>query len=459
MMALFAITSCEEPTFIYTPDNECLTFSANKGSWLYTDDPVVEIEVEITRGVVGKELSLPLTLTGDALFSLTTASPLQFAADEATKTIQVGYDVTQAQAGESYTFTLSFDKEKVSPSGWNEFTGTLNMPGGASSEYVDYATVEFYQGKINACVRLEQELHSLLQVSKLDPNKYRIKNAMNSGIDLDFTIDGDGVVHLSNEPTLCPFDNEQYIKIPSSIEYEGETITFWIDQNPKYNKIAENAASGDHLMGMTADGGTSITWYVWMETASKGILKFTTDDDGWWRMYYDVVNMNPKPDPDLDYDRLGKVEFYQGKINSCVTSEAVLHSLLLVSKYDANSYRIKNAMNSGIDLDFTIDSEEKVHLTNETTLCPFDNAQYIKIPSTVLYEGEPITFWIDPDPKYNKIAENAATGDHLMGMTADGGTSITWYVWMETASKGILKFTTDDDGWWRMYYDVTEVYL
>ena len=33
------------------------------------------------------------------------------------------------------------------------------------------------------------------------------------------------------------------------------------------------------------------------------------------------------------------------------------------------------------------------------------------------------------------------------------------YVWMETASKGILKFTPDDDGWWRMYYDVTEVYL
>ena len=196
-----------------------------------------------------------------------------------------------------------------------------------------------------------------------------------------------------------------------------------------------------------------------METASKGTLKFSDTDDGWWKAYYDVVNMNPKPDPDLDYDRLGKVEFYQGKVNSCVTSEAVLHSLLLVSKYDANSYRIKNAMNSGIDLDFTIDVEEKVHLTNATTLCPFDNAQYIKIPSTVLYEGEPITFWIDPDPKYNKIAENAATGDHLMGMTTDGGTSITWYVWMETASKGILKFTTDDDGWWRMYYDVTEVYL
>ena len=459
MMALFAITSCEEPTFIYTPDNECLTFSANKGSWLYTDDPVVEIEVEITRGVVGKELSLPLTLTGDALFSLTTASPLQFAADEATKKIQVGYDVTQAQAGESYTFTLSFDKEKVSPSGWNEFTGTLNMPGGAASEFVDYATVEFYQSQINSCVRLEQELHSLLQVSKLDANKYRVKNAMNSGMDLDFTIDSDGLIHLSNETTLCPYDHEQYIKVPSSIEYEGETITFWIDPTPKYCKVVENMGTGEHYMDMTTDGGTSIYWYVWMETASKGILKFKEGDDGWWKMYYDVVNMNPKPDPDLDYDRLGKVEFYQNKMNASVTSEAVWHSFLLVSKYNPNSYRIKNAMNSGMDLDFTIDAEGLIHLSNETTVCPYDNENYIKVPSTVVYEGELVTFWIDPTPKYCKVVENMGTGEHYMDMTTDGGTSIRWYVWMETASKGILFLSDTDDGWYKMFYDVTEVYL
>ena len=459
MLALFAFNACEQPTFIYEPENECLTFSANSGNWLHSDDPVVEISVELTRGVVTTDLSVPLTLAGDNIFSLTTASPVHFASGEATKVIQIGYDATQAVAGESYTFTLSFDAAKASPSGWNEFKGTLTMPGGNTSEYEDYATVEFYQGKVNSCVRLEQELHSTLQVSKLDPNKYRIKNAMNSYIDLDFTIDSDGKVYLSNETTLCPFDNEQYIKIPSSIEYEGETITFWIDPNPKYNKIDAYPGTGAHLMDMTSEGGTSITWYVWMETKSKGILTFSPDDDGWWRMYYDVVNTSPKPDPDLDFDRLGKVEFYQGKINSCVTSEAVLHSLLLVNKYEPNTYRIKNAMNSGIDLDFTIDVEEKVHLSNATTLCPFDNEQYIKIPSTVLYEGEPITFWIDPNPKYNKIDAYPGTGAHLMDMTSEGGTSITWYVWMETASKGILLFTPDDDGWWRMYYDVTEVYL
>ncbi len=459
MLALFAFNACEQPTFIYEPENECLTFSANSGTWLHSDDPVVVISVDLTRGVVNTDLSVPLTLTGDPLFSLTTASPVHFANGEATKTIQIGYDATQAQAGESYTFTLSFDAAKVSPAGWNEFKGTLTMPGGNTSEYEDYATVEFYQGKVNSCVRLEQELHSTLQVSKLDPNKYRIKNAMNSGMDLEFTIDSDGLIHLSNETTVCPFDNENYIKVPSSIEYEGETITFWIDPTPKYCKVVENMGTGKHYMDMTTDGGTSIYWYVWMETASKGILKFSADDDGWWKAYYDVVNMNPKPDPDLDYDRLGKVEFYQGKMNASVTSEAVWHSFLMVSKYDPNSYRIKNAMNSGIDLDFTIDAEGLIHLSNETTVCPYDNENYIKVPSTVVYEGELVTFWIDPTPKYCKVVENMGTGEHYMYMTPDGGTSIYWYVWMETASKGILKFSPDDDGWWKMYYDVTEVYL
>ncbi|MBQ1830795.1 MAG: hypothetical protein II112_00325, partial [Bacteroidales bacterium] len=148
----------------------------------------------------------------------------------------------------------------------------------------------------------------------------------------------------------------------------------------------------------------------------------------------------------------------QGKMNASVTSEKVLHSLLLVNKYDPAKFRIKNAINSGIDLDFTISADGVVYLLNETTLCPYDEAQYIKLPSSILYDGEPVTFWIDPNPKYNKVAENIGTGPYLMDMTPDGGTSITWYVWMETASRGILTFSDDDDGWWRMYYDVTEVY-
>ncbi len=454
--AIFALVSCEQTSYIYEPTNECLTFSSNGGSWLFTDEPVIEFD--LVRGVINTDLTVQLNLGGDGLFSLETPAQVHFAPGESTATVRVGYDADQAEAGESYNFTVSFDETKVSPAGWNVFSGTLTMPGGDDSEFVDYATVEFYQGKMNSSVNLYDERYSTLQVSKYDKEKYRIRNAMNSGIDLDFTLGSDGVVYLLNETTLCPYDEEMYIKIPSTIEYEGELVTFWIDPNPKYNKAAENLGTGEYTMALTDDGGTSITWYVWMETASRGILTFSADDDGWWRMYYDVVNLNPRPNPDADYMRLGKVEFYQGKMNSSVTSEKVLHSLLLVNKYDSAKFRIKNAMNSGIDLDFTISADGVVYLLNETELCPYDEEQYIKIPSTIMYEGEAVTFWIDPNPKYNKVAENIGTGPYLMDMTPNGGTSITWYVWMETASRGILTFSADDDGWWRMYYDVTEVY-
>jgi hypothetical protein len=456
LVALSMLVSCEQDTYLYYPTNECLTFSANSGAWLFTDEPVIEFQ--LIRGVLTTDLTVNLSLSGDGLFTLETPSQVHFASGESTATVRVGYDADQAEPGESYSFTVSFDKEKVSPAGWNVFTGSMSMPGGDDSEFVDYATVEFYQGKMNSSVNLYDEKYSTLQVSKYDKNKYRIRNAMNSGIDLDFTLASDGIVYLLNETVECPYDGEQYIKIPSTIEYEGELVTFWIDPNPKYNKVAENIGTGEYTMDMTDDGGTSITWYVWMETAARGILTFGDGDDGWWRMYYDVVNKSPRANPDADYMKLGKVEFYQGKMNASVTSPKVKYSTLLVNKYDPTRYRIKNAMNSDIDLDFTCASDGIVYLLNETVECPYDGEQYIKIPSTVIYDGEPVTFWIDPNPKYNKVAENIGTGPYTLDMTPDGGTSITWYVWMETASKGILKFSDDDDGWWRMYYDVTEVY-
>ena len=286
---LFALVSCEQTSYLYTPTNECLTFDSNGGAWLFTDDPVIEFQ--LVRGAISTDLSVELRLEGDPMFSLETPSTVRFAPGESTSTVRVGYDADQAEAGESYSFTVSFDESKVSPAGYNVFSGKLSMPGGDDSEFTDYATVEFYQGKMNSSVNLYDEKYATLQVSKYDKTKYRIRNAMNSGIDLDFTLASDGVVYLLNETTECPYDGEQYIKVPSTIEYEGELVTFWIDPNPKYNKVDANIGTGEYTMDLTPDGGTSITWYVWMETPERGILTFGDGDDGWWRMYYDVTEV------------------------------------------------------------------------------------------------------------------------------------------------------------------------
>ena len=289
IVALFALLSCQQESFLYEPTNECMTFSAGSGAWLFTDEPVIEFQ--LIRGVLTSDLSVDLTLGGDALFTLETPSTVKFAAGESTATVRVGYDAEQAEPGTSYSFTVSFDPLKVSPTGWNVFSGSVAMPGGDDSEFVDYATVEAYQGKLNASMERYDEQYSTLQVSRYDKTRYRIKNALNSGVDLDFTLGSDEVVRFLNEPTECPYDGGQYIKVPSTIEYEGEPVTFWIDPDPKYCVVDANPGTGEYMMDMTPDGGTSITWYVWMETASKGILKFSDTDDGWWRMYYDVTEV------------------------------------------------------------------------------------------------------------------------------------------------------------------------
>jgi hypothetical protein len=452
---LFGLTACQSESYIWYPDNECLTFSANTGNYLLHEEPVIGFK--LVRGVIDVPLTVNLSFTGDPIFSLSTPATISFAPGEYEADVAVTYDMSLVEAGEIYTFVVSFDKSMVSPSGWYQFAGQAVMPGGDDSEFEDYATVEFYQSRLNAFVTLYDELNSTLMVSKYNKSKYRIRNVMNSDINLDFTLTKEGELTLvAPEPTLCPYDGGSYIRIPSTIEYEGEPVTFWIDPDPGYLYV-DNLASGDYPMGMTEDGGTSIYWYVWMETASKGILKFIDGDDGWWKQYYDVVNFNPVPNNEIDYTKYAQVEFYQSRLNAYVNSEKVLHSNLWINNYDNTKYRIKHVMGSDLDLDFTLTADGVLTLlAPEPTLCPHDNNKYIRIPSAIEYEGEKVVFWIDTAPRY-LYADNVASGNP-MGMTDDGGTSIYWYVWMETESKGILKFSDGDDGWWKQYYDVVKLY-
>ena len=104
--AIFALVSCEQTSYIYEPTNECLTFSSNGGSWLFTDEPVIEFD--LVRGVINTDLTVQLNLGGDGLFSLETPAQVHFAPGESTATVRVGYDADQAEAGESYSFTVSF---------------------------------------------------------------------------------------------------------------------------------------------------------------------------------------------------------------------------------------------------------------------------------------------------------------------------------------------------------------
>ena len=64
MVALFALVSCEQTSYLYEPTNECLTFSANSGAWLFTDEPVIEFQ--LVRGVLNSDLTVNLNLSGDA---------------------------------------------------------------------------------------------------------------------------------------------------------------------------------------------------------------------------------------------------------------------------------------------------------------------------------------------------------------------------------------------------------
>ena len=469
LVSLGALASCTpEESFLYYPDNECVTFEKSSVNFSFAADadPIV---INLVRGVIDKDLTVNLTLTQDDanIFSIS-ATSVNFPAGEKYASVEVTYDFEAVPDGK-HTFTVSFDKAMQSPAGNCSITGTATKASKPKGDgWMSYATVEMYSSRMNSSVTLDEEQHSVLQVSYDNKNDYRIKNILNSGIDLYINVDPDnGWTITGPEATECPYDGESYIKIPSTIKYQGELVTFWIDPTPKYLKVYDMGTDygEEYTMSMGSDWYTELKAYVWMTTESKGVLTWPEDndgeDDGWWPIYYDVIDF--KPLEDSKYMDYATVEMYSSRMNSSVTLDAEQHSILQVSTENKNDYRIKNILNSGIDLKINVDPTDGWTITGPAAEeCPYDGESYIKIPSTIKYQGELVTFWIDPTPKYLKVFDMGTEygEEYTMSMGSDWYTELKAYVWMTTESKGVLTWPEDndgeDDGWWPIYYDVID---
>lgn len=300
LTVLLLMVSCVPvENYFYQPTNECVTFDKSAVSFSFSEE-AEPIEIKLVRGVLDKELTLDLTLsqTEANVFSLS-ATSVTFPVGESKASVQITYDFESIPVGK-HSFTLSFDESKKSPAGNCTISGAATKAGKVPSVdgYWSYATLEFWSSRMNGSIALDAEKHSVLQVSLDNKNDYRIKNIMNSGIDLDINVDPENGWTISGpEPTECPYDGNMYIKIPSTIMYEGEAVTFWIDPTPKYLKVYDMGTEygEEYTMSMGEDWYTELKCYVWMTTESKGVLTWPEDsdgeDDGWWPLYYDVIKI------------------------------------------------------------------------------------------------------------------------------------------------------------------------
>ena len=472
--ASLAVTACTpDENYLYRPDNDCVTFEKNSASFAFSEE-AAPIEIKLVRGVADKDLTLDLTLTQDEanVFSISSNS-VHFPAGEYRASVNVSYIAFADIPVGKHSFTVSFDPGKKSPAGSASISGAATKQGKkpAGDGYMPYATVEFWSSRMNSHIALDAEQHSVLQVSYDNKNDYRIKNIINSGIDLYINVDPeDGWTITGPEPEVCPYDGNSYIKIPSTIMYEGEPVTFWFDANPKYLNVYDMGTEHgeEYTMSMGDDWYTELKCYVWMSTPSKGVLTWPEDndgeDDGWWPLYYDVIDF--KPMEEAKWEDYATVEFWHKQLNDAIASDAEKHSVLQKNSEDASQYRIVNIANSGITLNFTLEMSDDpddgtFYITGpEPVDCPYeDGSQYVKIPTSIMYEGEQVTLWIDQTPKYCHVYDNGGAhgAEFSMSMGDDWYTELKCFVWATTESKGVLTWGDDDDGWWSLYYDVVEL--
>ena len=296
--ALCTFSCIPAESYLYQPDNECVTFEKSAVSFSFTDE-AAPIDIRLVRGVNDQPLTVNLSLSQDEanVFSLS-SSTVSFAAGESYASVQVTYDFEAVPAGK-HNFVVSFDEKMKSPAGSNSISGSATKAGKKPvGEYMDYATVEFWHKPLNGALTLEAERHSVLQVSTVNKNDYRIKNIINSGIDLKINVDPEnGFTITGPDAVECPYDGEKYIKIPSTVMYEGEPVTFWIDPTPRYLYVYDMGTDygEEYTMSMGDDWYTELKCYVWCSTESKGVLTWPElndgSDDGWWSLYYDVVKI------------------------------------------------------------------------------------------------------------------------------------------------------------------------
>lgn len=473
LLVSLGFISCEkDENYIYHPSNECVTFKESAVSFSFSEEPE-PIVINLVRGSSESDLTLNLDFVQDEanVFSISSRS-VHFAPGESYAQVQVTYIPFEDIPAGKHNFTVSFDKSMVSPAGSCSIGGAATKRSARpEGGYLPHATVEFWSSRMNSHIAIDAEKHSVLEVSYDNKNDYRIKNIINSGIDLYFNTDpeGDWVI-TGPAPEECPYDGNEYIKIPSTILYEGEPVTFWIDPTPKYLTIYDKGTDhGDeYTMSMGDDWYTELKCYVWMTTESKGVLTWPEDndgeDDGWWPLYYDVIDF--KPQEDAKWEDYATVEFWHKQLNDCITSDAEQHSTLQKNIEDGTKYRIVNIANSGITLDFTLEmssdpDDGTFYITGPAPVdCPYEaGSQYIKIPTTIMYEGEPVTLWIDQTPKYCHAYDNGGAhgAEFSMSMGDDWYTELKCYVWAATESKGVLTWGDDDDGWWSLYYDVVKL--
>ena len=290
-LSLLTAVSCSQDEYIYTPDNNCVTFQDIPSSGFKLDGN--SLVIELTRGTANADLALGVTLEPGSIYTIDKTT-VNFPKGEYKASVTLSYDEDVLEAFVEYPFVLKFDANEVSPTGISTFKAIGQVPFSLDAlEYEDYGTVYCENYMFGKGYDFDGKTYTL-QVAKYTKNYYRIKNLLGSGIDFDFFLAADGTLEITapvESPTPGHINSYDLYQFPTEFTHNGEQITLWFDTDADYIQVRDQGEEG-----YTMIEGTYFSNYSVCSVPSIGLLTadlFRDDyvpgeDDGWWRFYINV---------------------------------------------------------------------------------------------------------------------------------------------------------------------------
>lgn len=139
VLSVLLVTSCATKFPDYKVVNEDVSWesSGQVYSLAPTEEPIV---IKIQRGVADQAISVPFTLTDPEGVFTPSATKVDFAVGEYTKTISLAYSYSSLVPGTEYNFNLAFADNLAGDGCFSEFDGMGMM----ALEYEDYLDADYY---------------------------------------------------------------------------------------------------------------------------------------------------------------------------------------------------------------------------------------------------------------------------------------------------------------------------
>ena len=263
------LVSCASKWPEYTVTNEDVSWESSGTTYGLSADET-PITITIQRGIATEAVSVPFTFNDTEGVYTVSASKVDFAVGEYSKTITLSYDYSTLTPGTEYTFTLAFDKSLAGDGSFYEFNGNGMM----ALQYEDYLTGTYpytyaYGGGLHIW-RMGAFLEELdgtevkLELAKGTDNYYRV--TCFNGMTLEFKSMGDGTIDVAkytgyNESISQMYSGGEfaiYHKI-GGVQYIFDCMgpySFWEDDSGDLTRVKIQAGDRFFLYAWTAQGGS-----------------------------------------------------------------------------------------------------------------------------------------------------------------------------------------------------------